>query len=60
MSKQLKMLSDYSERIDHPRKGDVITVRDTVYDDDGEVDYHEVMWNDSLLMVYPYEVCNVS
>ena len=52
---KIKMLSDFSERNDHPKKNDVIEVYDTIRDDNGEVELYEVIWRGVRLEIYPYE-----
>ena len=51
---KVEMTSDFSDRPDHPSKGHRLDVKDIIYSD-GEVEYYECKWGDSILEIYPYE-----
>lgn len=52
---KVKMTSNYSDRLDHPRVGDVLDVLEVVYNGTF-VDYYRCEWKKGQdLDIYPYE-----
>lgn len=51
---KVRMISDYSERPDHPKKDDELHVLDKIYED-GELDRYECRWKEGMIIVYPDE-----
>jgi hypothetical protein len=56
--KQVYLTSDFSDRDDHPKKGDIFKVLDTEYDDHGfDYCYHcESLGDGKQYTLYPDEV----
>lgn len=55
---QVTMKDDYSDREDHPKKGESLEVENIIRDDNGDIDCYEVDYKGTLLLVYPYELVN--
>lgn len=55
---KLKMLYDWDTETGRkgPKKGDILTVHDEIYDEHGYVDYWLVLFNGEFYEIYPYEV----
>lgn len=51
---KVKMNCNYSDRLDHPRAGDVLDVLEEVYNGTF-IDYYRCEWKGQDLDVYPYE-----
>lgn len=51
---KVKMTSNYSDRLDHPRVGDVLDVLEVVYNGTF-VDYYRCECKGQDLDIYPYE-----
>lgn len=55
---KVKMTANYSDRLDHPRAGDILNVDEVIYNDTlGFVESYRCKWKDDCdyLDLYPYE-----
>lgn len=58
---KIRMITDYSELPDDPKKGDVLDIFDIEYDYNYEeyvvvhVDYYVCEWQGGYIIIYPYE-----
>lgn len=51
---KIKLIDDWSDRHDHPKKGAELKVIDTFYSE-GEALVYECEWNGETISVYPFE-----
>lgn len=52
---KVRMISNWSDSSDHPKKDDELRVVDKVYYEDGDLYYYECEWQDHVIYVYPHE-----
>lgn len=52
---KVRMIADWSDRSDHPKKNDELTVVDKFYEDNGDVSFYQCKWKDYSIDVYPEE-----
>lgn len=52
---KVRMIENWSDREDHPRKDDELWVVDKVYGDDSELERYCCRWGSEIIDVYPYE-----